>query len=72
MRARELKAARKRLDLSQEKLADALDIHPITVSTYDLEVLPVPAWSPWPSPTRKPGRGVSVKRPEGQRCPVVL
>ena len=42
MRARELKAARARLGLSQEGLAKALDIHRVTVALYETGRQPIP------------------------------
>jgi len=42
MRARELKAARKRLDLTQLALAAALDIHQVTVAKYETGADPIP------------------------------
>ena len=42
MRARELKAARARLGLSQEKLAKALGVHRVTVAGWENGASPVP------------------------------
>ena len=42
MRARELAATRKRLDLTQAALAKALGVHPMTVSRYETGQDPIP------------------------------
>jgi len=42
MRARELKAARKRLGLSQQALADTLEVHRVTVNLYETGKDPIP------------------------------
>ena len=42
MRARELKAARARLKMSQRELAEALDLQRETVARYEISKLPVP------------------------------
>jgi len=42
MRARELKAARKRLGLSQQALADTLEVHRVTIALYETGKDPIP------------------------------
>jgi DNA-binding XRE family transcriptional regulator len=42
MRARELKAARARLGLSQAALAEALEVHRVTITVYEAGRQPIP------------------------------
>ena len=67
MRACELKAARARLGLRQQKLAGALDVYRETVARWETGALAVPRWSPWPSRRSKPGRPSPENPPDGRR-----